>query len=59
MTQCTPCMLCGTHRKLATDTGGIAVRRPRSTRRWCAIPFLGLSVRARLATALFVYVVEK
>jgi hypothetical protein len=58
MTRCTPCMLCGRHRKLAT-VYRIAVRLPRSTRRCCAIPFLG-SPRVNVSPApLFVHVVEK
>jgi hypothetical protein len=49
MTRCMPCMLCGTHRKLATVYRN-AVRLPSSTRRWHAIASW-LSLRARLARA--------
>src|SRR6266849_6870490 len=58
MTRCTPCMLCGTHRKLAT-VYRIAVRLPRSTRRCCAIPFLGSPCVNVSPAPSFVHVVEK
>ncbi len=53
MIRCTPCVLCGTHRKLAT-VYRIAVRQPRSSQECCAIPFRD-RLRACLSpTALYV-----
>jgi len=54
----TPCMLCGTHRELAT-VYRIAVRLPRSTHRCCAIPSQGSPCVHVSPAALFVHVVEK
>jgi len=58
ITRCTPCMLCGTHRKLAT-VYRIAVRLRRSSRRCCAIPFRGSPCVYVSPAALFVHVVEQ
>ena len=57
MTQCTPCMLCGTHRKLAT-VYRIAARLPRVNSQILRHPFPG-SPCMHIPTALYVHIVRK